>query len=157
MGLRSSAAALVVLAVAAAACSSSHSAAAVRRGADEPPIGVLRVGIERPQSLDPAQARTPGELLVADQLFDGLTSYDPDTLVVVPALASKWVSSADQRKWDFTIRPGATLASGRAVTPADVKFTLDRIAKKGSSSPAAAQLEAVTGFRAENVDGKTDR
>jgi ABC-type transport system substrate-binding protein len=128
----------------------------VRRGADEPPIGVLRVGIERPQSLDPAQARTPGELFVADQLFDGLTSYDPDTLVVQPALASKWVSSADQRKWDFTIRPGATFASGRAVTPADVKFTLDRIAKKGSSSPAAAQLESVTGFRAENVDGKTD-
>ncbi|HEX3623095.1 MAG TPA: ABC transporter substrate-binding protein [Acidimicrobiales bacterium] len=153
MRLRASAAALLLLA---AACSSSHSAAAVRRGADEPPPGVLRVGIERPESLDPAQARTPGELLVADQLFDGLTAYDPDTLTVLPALAAKWTSSADQRKWDFTIRPGATFANGRAVTPADVKFTLDRIAKKGSSSPAAAQLETVTGFKAVNVDGKTD-
>jgi ABC-type oligopeptide transport system substrate-binding subunit len=128
--------------------------AAVRRGPDEPPPGVLRLGIERPQSLDPAQARSPGELLVADQLFDGLTAYDPETLSIQPALAVRWQASADQRKWDFTLRPGASFANGRAVTPGDVKYSLDRIAKKGSSSPAAAQLETVTGFRAVNVDGK---
>jgi oligopeptide transport system substrate-binding protein len=130
--------------------------AAVRRGADEPPPGVLRVGVERPQSLDPAQARTPGELLIADQLFDGLTTYDPDTLAVQPALAVSWKASADQRKWDFTLRTGATFANFRNITSADVKYTLDRIAKKGSSSPAAAQLESITGFRAVNVEGKTE-
>jgi oligopeptide transport system substrate-binding protein len=151
MRYRTAAVALVLL----AACTSSHPAA-IRRGADQAPPGVLRVGIERPQSLDPAQARTPGELLVADQLFDGLTSYDPDTLTVQPALAASWQSSPDQKKWDFTIRPGAAFSNGRAVTPADVKYTLERIAKKGSSSPAAAQLESVSGFRAVNVDGKTD-
>jgi len=128
--------------------------AAVRRGPDEPPPGVLRVGIERPQSLDPAQARTPGELLVADQLFDGLTTYDSETLAVQPALAGRWQASADQRRWDFTIRPGATFANFRVVTSADVKYTLDRIAKKGSSSPAAAQLELVSGFRDVNLEGK---
>ncbi len=139
-----------------AACSGGDPPAAIRRGADEPPPGVLRVGIERPQSLDPAQARSPGELLVADQLFDGLTAYDPETLAVLPALAVNWRASADQRKWDFTLRPGAVFANGRAITSADVKYTLDRIAKKGSSSPAAAQLDSVTGFRAVNVEGKTE-
>jgi len=143
------AAALVLL----AACSSAKPAA-VRRGADEPSPGVLRVGIERPQSLDPAQARSPGELLMADQLFDGLTAYDPDTLAVQPSLAARWQASADQRRWDFTLRSGATFANGRPITAADVKYSLDRIAKKGSASPAAAQLETVTGFRAVNVDGK---
>lgn len=138
-----------------AACSGG-APSAVRRGADEPPPGVLRVGIERPQSLDPAQARTPSELLVADQLFDALTSYDPETLAVQPALASKWTASADQRKWDFTIRPGATFANFRAITSTDVKYSLERIAKKGSSSPAASQLDTVSGFRAVNVDGKSD-
>ncbi|MDQ4068851.1 MAG: ABC transporter substrate-binding protein [Actinomycetota bacterium] len=128
--------------------------AAVRRGADEPPPGVLRVGIEPPQSLDPAQARTPAELLVADQLFDGLTAYDPDTLSVQPALAVRWQASNDQRRWDFTLRPGATFANFRNITSADVKYTLDRIAKKGSASPAAAQLETVVGFRAVNVEGR---
>ena len=126
----------------------------VRRGADEPPPGVLRVGIERPQSLDPAQARTPSELLVADQLFDSLTAYDPQTLAILPSLAVKWTASADQRRWDFTLRPGATFANFRAITPADVKYSLERIAKKGSASPAASQLDAVVGFKALNVDGK---
>lgn len=150
MRLRASAAALLLL----AACSSHP--AAVRRGADEAPPGVLRVGIERPQSLDPAQARTPGELLVADQLFDGLTTYDPQTMTVQPALAVRWQASADQKRWDFTLRPGATFANGRPISSADVKFTLDRIAAKGFSSPAAPQLELVTGFKAENVDGKVN-
>jgi len=151
MRLRSSAAALVLL----AACTSSHPAA-VRRGADEAPPGVLRVGVERPQSLDPAQARTPSELLISDQLFDGLTAYDAEGLSVQPALAARWQASTDQRKWDFTLRPGATFANGRGITSADVKFTLERIVKKGSSSPAAAQLESVAGFRAVNVEGRTD-
>ncbi|MDQ3896919.1 MAG: ABC transporter substrate-binding protein [Actinomycetota bacterium] len=146
---------LLALAMVSLSACTDHPAA-VRRGADEAPPGVLRVGIERPQSLDPAQARTPGELLVADQLFDGLTTYDADTLSVQPALAVRWQASNDQRRWDFTLRPGATFANGRAITPADVKFTLDRIAKKGSSSPAAAQLEGVIGFRAVNVEGKGD-
>jgi oligopeptide transport system substrate-binding protein len=136
-----------------AACSSG-APSAVRRGPDEPAPGVLRVGIERPQSLDPAQARSPGELLVADQLFDGLTAYDPETLAVQPALAARWQASPDQRRWEFTLRPGATFANFRVISSADVKYSLDRIARKGSASPAAAQLEAVAGFRAVNVEGR---
>ena len=73
---------------------------------------------------------------------------------VGPGLAVKWQASADQRRWDFTLRPGATFANFRNITSADVKYTLDRIAKKGSSSPAAAQLESVAGFRALNVEGR---
>lgn len=153
MRLRLGTAGVVLLALL-AGCTGGDESAAVRRGADEPPPGVLRVGIERPQSLDPAQARTPGELLVADQLFDGLTAYDPETLAVQPALAVRWQASADQRRWEFTIRPGATFANFRVITSADVKYSLDRIAKKGSSSPAAAQLETVAGFRAVNVEGR---
>ena len=137
----------------AGACSGDEPSA-LRRGADDPPPGVLRVGIERPQSLDPAQARSPSELLVADQLFDSLTSYDPNTLAIQPALATKWTSSADQRRWDFTLRPGATFANFRVITSADVKYSLERIAKRGSSSPAASQLDTVAGFRAINLEGR---
>jgi oligopeptide transport system substrate-binding protein len=151
MRLRLGAAFLLLL----AACSGGGGEpSAVRRGADEPPPGVLRVGIERPQSLDPAQARTPSELLVADQLFDSLTAYDPETLAIQPALASKWTSSNDQKRWDFTLRPGAAFANFRNITSADVKYSLERIAKKGSASPAASQLDTVAGFRAINLEGR---
>jgi ABC-type transport system substrate-binding protein len=124
--------------------------------------GVLRVGVigpqgepaaERLQSLDPAQARSFTELLVSDQLFESLTSYDERTLKVRPGLAVRWQSTPDQQHWDFTLREGAVFANGRPVTSGDVKYSLERIARKGSTSPVALQLELVTGFRAFNVDG----
>ena len=150
---------LIAIALVCAACSFGNdkdAPAQPRRG------GVLRVGVigpqgepavERLQSLDPAQARSLAELLTADQLFESLTSYDERTLKVRPGLAVRWESTPDQQHWDFILREGATFANGRPVNSADVKYSLERIARKGSTSPVALQLELVSGFRAFNVDG----
>jgi oligopeptide transport system substrate-binding protein len=120
------------------------------------PEGILRIGLERPQSLDPAQARFPAELLVVEQLFDGLTTYDPETLQVRPALASRWEASPDQKAWTFFLRSDAQFHNGRTVTAQDVQYSLDRIGRKDTSSPAAAQLEAIVGFKALNTDGTAE-
>ena len=98
--------------------------------------GTLRLGIQRPRSLDPAAA-SPGsqsELLVADLLFDGLTEL---------ATAK---ASDDQRTWTFTLRDGVTFANGRAITAADAKYSLERVAKKGEGALAAVRLEPIVGF-----------
>ena len=108
--------------------------------------GVLRLGVTRVGSLDPAQARIVEQLLVADQLFDGLTTPDPSTLEPAPSLAARWEASADQKQWDFFLRPGLTFANGRPITAADVKFTLERIARPGTGSPASDLLQVVTGY-----------
>lgn len=108
--------------------------------------GTLRVGVTRIGSLDPAQARIVEQLLVADQLFDSLTTPDPATLEPQPALAARWEASADQKQWDFFLRPGLTFANGRPITAADVKFTLERIARPGTGSPASDLLQTVTGY-----------
>ena len=110
--------------------------------------GVLRVGLTRVGSLDPAQARTVEQLLVADQLFDALAAPDPATLSPVPALAARWESTPDQKQWDFFVRPGAAFANGRPVTAADVKFSLERIVKPALASPAADLLQPVAGYAA---------
>ena len=115
--------------------------------------GTLRVGVGSLPSLDPAQARTVEQVLVADQLFDGLTAYNPRTLQPVPSLADRWTATPDLKQWDFHIRPGATFANGRAITSTDVKYTLERIARKGSGSPAADQLELVSGYGAFALQG----
>ncbi|HWC12194.1 MAG TPA: ABC transporter substrate-binding protein [Acidimicrobiales bacterium] len=141
--------ALLVVALAAVACSSGGSASAAK-----PPPGVLRLGVEAPGSLDPAQARSPSELLLAEQLFDGLTAYDAKTLAVKPALASAWEATPDFTQWDFTLRPDARFGNGRQITSADVKYTFERIARRGSSSPGVTQLELVAGFKPYNVTGK---
>ncbi|MEY2588592.1 MAG: peptide/nickel transport system substrate-binding protein [Acidimicrobiaceae bacterium] len=106
--------------------------------------GTLRVGIQRPRSLDPAAA-SPGsqsELLVADLLFDGL-----------PSLATDKVSD-DQRTWTFSLRAGAQFANGRPITAADAKYSLERVAKRGEGTLGAVRLESIVGF-ADLVSGAT--
>ena len=129
------------------ACTDGESAGAPRRG------GVFRMGISRVGSLDPAQARTVDQLFVADQLFDGLTEADPRSGAAQPGLADRWTSSDDLRQWDFELRSEARFANGRPITPADVKYSLERVARKGAGSPAADLLELVSGFFAYAVDG----
>jgi len=116
--------------------------------------GVLRIGVSRPATLDPAQARTVEQMLLDEQLFSALASYDHKTLEPKPSLAASWTASPDQRGWDFALRPGATFANGRPVVAADVKYSLERVARKGSNSTGADQLALVSGYKAFAVDGK---
>jgi peptide/nickel transport system substrate-binding protein/oligopeptide transport system substrate-binding protein len=115
--------------------------------------GVLRVGVSPLGTLDPAQARTVDQLLVADQLFDSLTAFDGTTLEAAPALAARWEPSPDLKQWNFFLRADATFSNGRAITSADVKYTLERITKPGSGSPGSDLLSAVTGYAAFAVQG----
>lgn len=144
---RNAVVAAAVLALLATACSAGGSGGGA-------PAGVMRIGLERPHSLDPSQARYPVDTLVVDQLFDGLTAYDAATLEVRPSIAARWEGSPDQKSWTFFLRPGAKFSNGRAIAAEDVRYTLERIAGKGSTSPAGAQLEAVVGYRAFN-DGES--
>src|ERR1019366_1802936 len=91
--------------------------------------------------------------VLASELFTPLTTYDPKTLEPRPGLAASWTVSADQRQWDFGLRPGITFANGRPITADDVKYTLERIARKGSGSPGTDELTLVTGYKAFAVDG----
>lgn len=115
--------------------------------------GVLRVGVTPLGSLDPAHARSVEQVLVVDQLFDSLTAYDPNSLEPVPSLASGWEVTEDQRTWTFRLRPGAVFSNGRPVGAADVKYSLERVARRGSGSPGADLLRVVRGYGTFRGDG----
>jgi len=126
---------------------------ALRAGEDDgppalPPGGVLRVGVVGLRSLDPLDAREPVDVMVADQVFDTLVAYDHKTFEPRPSLAAAWDVNPEQTVFTFRLAEAASFHDGTPVTAADVKFTLERIAAKDSSSPLLAQLEAVTGFGA---------
>lgn len=114
--------------------------------------GTLRVGVTPLGTLDPAQARTVDQLLVADQLFDSLTTFDAKTGEAAPALAARWQASPDLKQWDFVLRPGATFSNGRPVTAADVQYSLERVKNPGSGSPGADLLATVAGITAPAAD-----
>ena len=122
-----------------------------------PPVavtgGTMRVAAVGLASLDPLDARDPNAVMVVDQIFDGLVAYDPETLDPVPALAASWEANPEQTVFTFRLAEGARFHDGTPVTSADVKFTLERVARKGSQSPLLAQLEPVVGFVGYNVAG----
>ena len=145
--------AAAVLLIPASPAGGEREAAEARRPGDPDPGRTLRIGVTRVPTLDPAQSRSVDQVLVSDQLFDSLTALDPETNQPIPSLAQQWQASGDQRQWDFVLRPGATFSNGRAITAHDVKYTIERMSRPGSGSPAGDLLRLVSGFDVFNKGG----
>jgi oligopeptide transport system substrate-binding protein len=132
-------------------CGSKHGAAETPKQG-----GVLREGLVQLGSTDPAKAQTVSERQMADQLYDGLTSWDPNTLTATPSLAANWEASSDQKHWTFHLRPDARAANGDTVTATDVKRSLEHIARKSSGSVSTDLLSDVDGFNDFTTNDKVD-
>ena len=111
---------------------------------------VVAQNIDDIVAIDPAQAYefTSGELVT--NLYDRLVQYDAeDTTVLAPGLASEWTADAEAKTIIFTLRDGATFASGNPVTAEDVTYSLGRVIKLNLTP---AFILAQLGWTAENVD-----
>jgi ABC-type oligopeptide transport system substrate-binding subunit len=117
---------------------------------------VLRLGLERIKSFDPAQVvpTSQSQLIAADLLFDGLTTVPSGAATAQPALAADWKASDDQRTWRFTLRDDARFSNGRAISADDVKYSLERVAKQYESTVPAIRLEGIVGYQ-DFVSGTT--
>jgi oligopeptide transport system substrate-binding protein len=114
---------------------------------------VLNVAIPEPSTLDPMRLRDPGSVLVARQLYEGLTRWDPARERVRPAAAEAWRVSDGGRSFRFRLREGMTFHDGTPVTSKDFRFAFERIAQKSNASDLAYTLELVEGFEAVNRSG----
>jgi oligopeptide transport system substrate-binding protein len=126
-------------------------------GVFEAESNVLDVAISEPATLDPMRIRDPGSVLVARQLYEGLTRWDPVQEEVLPAAAERWKVSAGGRTFTFELRQGMTFHDGSAVTANDFLFAFNRIARKKNASEIAYTLERVKGFTAVNQQGSARR
>lgn len=118
--------------------------------------GVLRLQLERLESLDPLCADSVYESVVVNQLFDGLVALDPG-LHIVPALATSWVISRDGRSYTFRLRPDVRFHDGRSLTAEDVVFTLRRVLAPEHvnlrlASPYMAMVEGARSYSAGLTD-----
>jgi oligopeptide transport system substrate-binding protein len=98
-----------------------------------------------PQTFDPAFAAAPPDTDVVRALFEGLTDYDPQTLAPVPAVATRWESSADGRIWTFYLRADARWSNGEAVTANDFVRSWERTLKIGPLAPHTELLANIEG------------
>ena len=132
-------------------------------GADEtsapafaPDDVVLTIAVQEAATLDPMRIEDPAAVLIARQLFEGLTSWDPVRERVVPAAAESWKISKKGSVFTFRLRSGMSFHDGTPITAQDFKFAFDRIADKNSASNIAYTLERIEGFNATNQLGTSD-
>lgn len=98
-----------------------------------------------PQTFDPAFAAVPPDTDAVRALFEGLTDYDPKTLAPVPAVATRWESSADGRVWTFYLRDNARWSNGERVTAGDFVRSWGRTLKIGPLAPHTELLSNIEG------------
>ncbi len=116
---------------------------------------VVTIAIKDPATLDPMLIGDPGSALVARQLYEGLTRWDPDRHAVVGAVAKSWEVSKDGKTFTFKLRRGLEFHDGTPVTADDFIFAFDRIAQRKNASDLAYVLQRVKGFTAVNEVGKS--
>jgi oligopeptide transport system substrate-binding protein len=119
--------------------------------------GTLRaVFVTDPPTLDPAEATDLTSAAVIRQVFDALLELD-DRLRPVPALATSWTVSPDQRVYTFRLQSGVRFHNGRELKAADVKYSFERAAKgkrpwvfekiTGARDAIAGRATEITGIR----------
>jgi oligopeptide transport system substrate-binding protein len=121
-----------------------------------PDDSVLTVAIKDPATLDPMLVGDPGSALVARQLFEGLTTWNPARGRVEPAAAQSWKVEDKGATFVFKLRKDMTFHDDTPVTARDFVFAFDRIAKRKNASDLAYVLQRVKGFSKVNQIGDAD-
>lgn len=75
-------------------------------------------------------------------VYEGLFKLT-DQGKVEPLLATKYTTSADGLTYTFTLRDGVKFHSGKPLTSADVKRSIERVTSDDSQSARKSQLEVI--------------
>ncbi|MEM5430382.1 ABC transporter substrate-binding protein [Cupriavidus oxalaticus] len=109
--------------------------------------GRLRVAVgtaAASDTLDPAKQSNQNDYVRCNMVYNGLTWLDA-SLTPRAALAESF-NTTDARTWVFTLRKGVTFHDGKALSPADVVYSIMRHKDPGTASKAkvlAEQIESV--------------
>ncbi|MFM2484856.1 ABC transporter substrate-binding protein [Celerinatantimonas yamalensis] len=109
---------------------------------------VVAQSLDDVTSLDPAQGFELSSVQSFTNLYQRLVQSNPHKPTqLVPTLASSW--QASQHSLTFTLRQGATFASGNPIRPEDVIFSLSRVVKLNL---APSFILSQLGWDKSNVD-----
>ncbi|MBT4289758.1 MAG: peptide ABC transporter substrate-binding protein, partial [Deltaproteobacteria bacterium] len=91
-------------------------------------------------TLDPGLVEDVTSIEVVEQLFLGLTDFDPQSYEVVPELATSWNQNKDGTVYTFNLRDDAYWTNGEKVTAHDIVWALQRNIAPETQSPYANVL-----------------
>ncbi|MCB9946351.1 MAG: ABC transporter substrate-binding protein [Rhodospirillaceae bacterium] len=99
-------------------------------------------------TLDPAIGYDWQNWSMIKSLFDGLMDYAPGTTDLVPDLAESYDVSEDGLTYTFHLRDGVVFHNGRALTAADIKYSIERAVDPETQSPGQGFFGMIDGFDA---------
>jgi len=97
-------------------------------------------------TLDPQVGYDWQNWSVIKSIFDGLMDYKPGTTELEPDLAESYTISDDGLTYTFKLRDGVKFHNGRPLTPADVKYSLERAVNPATQSPGGGYFSAIEGY-----------
>lgn len=130
-------------------CTPSSSSTSSFAGSDD---GFLYIGNgAEPRELDPSLAVGAPEGKILDNIFEGLTSLDSETLEVRPGMAESWTISEDGITYTFKIRKDAKWSDGKELTAEDFVWSWTRTLDPMTASEYAYQLYYIKNGEAYNT------
>lgn len=105
--------------------------------------GTLEIAVDSsPAGLDPHKVTAFSSFAVIGQVYDGLFELNSD-LQLEPALATGYEVSDDGLTYTVSIREDVKFHNGRAMTAADIVYSLERILDPEVASPQASRFAEV--------------
>jgi peptide/nickel transport system substrate-binding protein len=104
-------------------------------------------------TLDPAKYSNQTDYSRGMMVYNGLFVLD-GTLTPQPALAEK-ADTKDAKTWVFTLRKGVSFHDGKALTPADVVFSVMRHKDPATASKAKALADQIESVKASGPNEVT--
>ena len=117
------------------------------------PAATIQIGsLYEPQNLDNTAGGGQGVTEAFDgNVYEGLYRLT-DAGDVEPLLADSHTLSEDGLTYTFTIKPGVTFHSGKALTSEDVQFSIERIFAEDSQSARKSSFGAIASIEAPAPD-----
>ena len=75
---------------------------------------------------DPGLVSEQSDIEICEQLFLGLTDFDPNTYEAVPELAKEWTVSGDGTMYTFYLRDDVLWTDGKRLNAYDVEYAIRR-------------------------------
>jgi len=118
-----------------AACGSSGGSGGSSGGTGGSASGPVRGGnltfaaVQDAQSMNATTVFDNNSIWIFEQIFQTLYTVTNDGKGGIPQLATGYKVSADKKAYTFTLRQGVKFSTGKPLTSADVKFSLDQNTK----------------------------
>jgi len=116
-------------------------------------VGYLRLPLsDSVITLDPGIIYKDVQIELVEQLFLGLTDFDPKTYEVVPELATNWRVSENGTVYTYKLRQDVKWTNGLPVTAHDVVWAIRRNVAKKTNSLYAFMLYVIKNAKAIHQD-----